>query len=154
VTRVAVEFGWRSAGEIRLDGKPVFPSLPVAPGLYRFTFEAPGAALRVYIGETDELRRRAQHYRTPGATQRTNVRMNQELLAAIRSGSRVWCAVITTASISLDEGAPQALDLSRKTGRLIVENAAMAAVIAEREADPVGGPVLMNRPGVGEADWS
>jgi hypothetical protein len=154
MTRVAVQFEWRSAGEIRSDGRPVFPSLPVAPGLYRFAFEAPGAVPRIYIGETDELRRRAQHYRTPGPTQRTNVRMNQELLAAIRSGSRVRCAVITTALISLDDGAPLSFDLSRKTGRLIVENAAMAAVIAAREADPVGGPVLMNRPGVGEAEWS
>ena len=36
----------------------------------------------------------------------------------------------------------------------IVENAAMAAIIAEREEDPMRGPVLINRPGVGEAEWS
>jgi len=154
MTRVVVDFNWQSAGEISLDGRPVFPALPVAPGLYRFTFEAPGAAPRVYIGETDELRRRAQDYRTPGATQRTNVRMNKELVDAIHGGSRVWCAVITAASISLDGASPRLLDLTRKTSRLIVENAAMAAVIAERESDPVHGPVLVNRPGVGETEWA
>jgi hypothetical protein len=153
MTRVAVEFEWRAAGEIQFDGKPVFPSVPVAPGLYRFTFEASGAARRVYIGETDDLRRRVQLYRTPGASQRTNVRMNHELVAAMRAGVLVSCAVITTASLSLDGGESRPLDLSRKTGRLIVENAAMAGVIAEREADPINGPILVNRPGVGEEEW-
>lgn len=153
MTSVAVDFEWRTAGDIRLDGRPVFPVLPSAPGLYRFSFETPNQAPRVYIGETDQLRRRAQHYRTPGATQRTNMRMHKELVDAIRGGARVTCAAITAAAISLDRGPSRPLDLSRKTSRLIVENAAMAAVIAERLADPVRGPVLMNRPGVGEAEW-
>lgn len=30
----------------------------------------------------------------------------------------------------------------------------MAAVVAERDADPVRGPVLVNRPGGGEAEWA
>jgi len=34
-----------------------------------------------------------------------------------------------------------------------VENAAMAAAIAAREADPAA-PVLVNRPGVREDDWA
>ena len=154
MTEVAVTFEWQSAGEIRVDNRPVFPALPVAPGLYRFTFLTSGAAPRVYIGETDDLRRRAQHYRTPGARQPTNVRMNREIVEAIRAGARVSCEVITQASIALDGGQRKPLELSRKTGRLIVENAAMAAVIGQREADPAGGPILVNRPGVGEAEWS
>jgi len=154
MTRVSVHFEWQRAGDVGFDGRPVFTSLPARPGLYRFTFEAPGRAPRVYIGETDNLERRARNYRTPGASQRTNVRMNEELVDAIRAGSRVSCAILTEASISLDGGASRILDLSRKTGRLIVENAAMAAVIAEREADVDHGPRLMNRPGVGEAEWA
>jgi hypothetical protein len=153
MTEVVVAFEWRSAGEIRLDGRPIFPLLPSGPGLYRFTFRAPGAPERVYIGETDDLRRRTQNHRTPGTSQRTNVPMNQEIVDAIRVGERVSCAVMTTATIALDGTPHRPLDLARKTGRLIVENAAMAAVIAEREADPVGGPSLANRPGVGEAEW-
>ncbi|HEX7948876.1 MAG TPA: hypothetical protein VF494_00900 [Candidatus Limnocylindrales bacterium] len=80
--------------------------------------------------------------------------MNEEMVAALRAAVSVTVAVITTASLSIDGGPPRALELSRKTGPQIVENAAMAEVIAERESDPVRGPVLMNRPGVGEAEWS
>lgn len=56
------------------------------PRVYRLAFHVPDAAARVYIGETDDLRRRAQNYRTPGATQRTSLRMNQELVGRIDSG--------------------------------------------------------------------
>ena len=69
-------------------------------------------------------------------------------------GVRVSQATVMGATISLDDGPWRSLDLARKTGRLILENAAIAAVLAEREADPVRGPVLVNRPGVGEAEWS
>jgi hypothetical protein len=154
VTRVAVVFEWQAAGEVMLDAaRPRFTDLPSVPGLYRLTFEGHDVS-RVYIGETDNLRRRAQRYRTPGAAQPTNVRMNKELVEALAAGGRVSCATVTEAGISLDVGEAKPLDLSRKTSRLIVENAAMAAVIAAREADPDGGPVLMNRPGVGEVEWA
>lgn len=155
MTRVAVEFEWQPIGEVTLvDGKPRFPSLPRAPGVYRLAFHVPDAAARVYIGETDDLRRRAQNYRTPGPTQRTSLRMNQELVDVLTRGVRVSQETVMGATISLDDGPWRSLDLARKTGRLILENAAMAAVLAEREADPVRGPVLVNRPGVGEAEWS
>ena len=155
MTRVAVEFEWQPVGEVTLvDGKPRFPSLPRAPGAYRLAFLVPDAAARVYIGETDDLRRRAQNYRTPGPTQRTSLRMNRELVDALARGVRVSQATIMGATISLEDGPWRSLDLARKTGRLILENAAMAAVLAEREADPVRGPVLVNRPGVGESERS
>jgi hypothetical protein len=80
--------------------------------------------------------------------------MNKELVEAIRGGSTVVCAVITAATVSLDGAPSRPLDLSRKTSRQVVDNAATAVVIAEREADPVHCPVLMNRPGVGEAEWA
>lgn len=149
-----VEFAWHVAGPIRLESRrPVFPSLPEAPGLYRFAFEWRDRPTEVYIGETDRLRRRAQHYRTPGVSQPTNVRMNEELLRALSEGTTVVCSIVTAATVFLDAGPGSVLDLGRKTSRLIVENAAIAATLAERERDPRNGPVLMNRPGVGEADW-
>jgi hypothetical protein len=80
--------------------------------------------------------------------------MNRELVDALARGVRVSQATIMGATISLEDGPWRSLDLARKTGRLILENAAMAAVLAEREADPVRGPVLVNRPGVGESEWS
>jgi len=97
MTLVAVDCAWQPVGPMQLEaGRLVFPRLVEGPGLYRLTFDWPDRARGVYIGEADDLRRRAQHYRTPGATQQTNIRMNQALVA----------------------------------------------------------PVLMNRPGVGEAEWS
>lgn len=155
MTTVRVDFAWQPVGPLVLEGRrPVFPQLPETPGLYRFTFEWRGRARGVYIGETDGLRRRAQHYRTPGPTQPTNVRINGEIVAALEARVTVSVSVITRAAISVDGRPPRDLDLSRKTSRQIVENAAMAEVIAEHEADPAHGPVLMNRPGVGEAEWS
>jgi hypothetical protein len=140
VTRVSVVFEWAAVGEVSLDGRPVFPALPASPGLYRFSFEAAGVAPSIYIGESDDLRRRLYNYRMPGASQRTNVRMHEELIVAIANGSRVSLATIGAATITLDDGPSRLLDLTRKTSRLIVENAAIAAVIAEREADPDHGP--------------
>ncbi len=155
MTRVVVDFEWERMGAITLEGvRPVFPRLPEAPGLYRFTFEWPDRARGVYIGETDGLRRRAQHYRSPGPTQRTNVRMKQEIVTALSAGVNVTLAIVTNASMTIDGGPVRTLDLARKTSRQVVENAAMAEAIAQREADPARGPVLMNRPGVGEAEWS
>jgi hypothetical protein len=70
--RLSVEYSWRELGAIRLDAaKLVFPSAPEVPGLYRFDFGD-----RIYVGETDRLRRRFQGYRTPGPTQTTNIRLN------------------------------------------------------------------------------
>lgn len=155
MTRVAVEFEWQPIGEVALvDGKLRFANLPRTPGVYRLAFHVPDVAARVYIGETDDLRRRAQNYRTPGPTQRTSLRMNQELVETLARGVRVSQDAITDATISLNDGPWGSLDLARKTFRLMLENAAMAAVLAERKADPVRGPVLVNRPGVGEAEWS
>jgi hypothetical protein len=154
MTSVSVAFEWRPVDNVRLEsGRPAFATLDDLPGVYRFDFEWPNRASGVYIGETDRLRRRAQHYRTPGAGQPTNLRMNQELVSALSAGVRVAFAIVTAATIELDGGAAVALDLARKTGRLIVENAAIAAVIAERDADPLAGPILMNRAGVGEDEW-
>jgi len=44
-------------------GKLSFPLAPEVPGIYRFDLGE-----LVYVGETDRLRRRFQHYRTPGPT--------------------------------------------------------------------------------------
>lgn len=58
--KVSVEFEWTNPTKIELDpdGKLKFPNLPLDPGLYRFWL---GGVERsaVYIGETDNLRRRA-----------------------------------------------------------------------------------------------
>lgn len=64
--KMSVEFEWTNAATIEFgpDGKLTFPNLPLDPGLYRLWLGGAGQS-SVYIGETDNLRRRASHYRIP-----------------------------------------------------------------------------------------
>ncbi|HEY3355360.1 MAG TPA: hypothetical protein VGQ83_19075 [Polyangia bacterium] len=158
MTTLAVTFYWRQAGRVALDarGGLVFPSLPAVPGLYRFWIESdprPG----VYIGEASDLRRRMQHYRTPGPSQTTNVRLNMLLKDAIGGGSVVSVWILTEAEMRLDAEEPQPLDLNRRNGRLIAEQAAITATAIEDVSDLDGPPVyprLLDRPGVGEDEYA
>ena len=105
----------RSAARIR------FPGAPAAPGIYRFDLGD-----RVYIGETSQLKRRFQGYRTPGASQATNIRLNSGLTALLQSGRAATAASVTTAVVDVD-GMRVPLDLSYKPARLLVESAALVA---------------------------
>jgi hypothetical protein len=118
--RLSVEFSWREVGAIRLDGaKLVFPSAPETPGLYRFDFGD-----RIYIGETDRLRRRFQHYRTPGSTQTTNIRLNALMGEVLAVPGTAVVSVITEATVKID-GVWSELDLNHRSARLLLENAAL-----------------------------
>ncbi len=89
--RVCIDFEWEPAGAIRIDssGKLEFPRLPAEPGIYRIRF-TDGTKWSAYIGESDNLRRRARNYRNPGPTQQTSKRVNALLLAAAARGSLGW----------------------------------------------------------------
>ena len=158
MTRLSVEFGWREVGELALDeaGRLRFPVAPRAPGLYRFWVGSARERPGIYIGEASDIRRRLQHYRTPGSGQLTNRRMNASLSEQLRRGAIVTVSVLIAAHVRLDSGHWGELDLSRKNQRLVVEQAAIAsALLVEDSAahgvatDPVR-PRLLNRPGVGE----
>lgn len=124
--RVAVTFSWSSLGDVGLDaGRLVFPPAPERAGIYRFDLGD-----RVYVGETDRLRRRFQHYRTPGPSQRTNLRLNQEMLEVLDRGGRVAVSVVLEATIDVDED-PASLDLTVKSARRLVESAAETAARLE-----------------------
>ena len=119
---VCVDFAWRDAGSIRVEaGRLRFPKVPEAPGVYRFDL-----GQTVYIGEADRLRRRFQHYRTPGLTQAPNIRLNALMLRLLGEGSAVTVCAITTATVEVD-GHRWPLDLGEKAARLLVENAALNA---------------------------
>lgn len=135
---VRVDAEWREAGLIALDaeGDVLFPLLPPMPGIYRVTLSgAPGQERgRIYIGETDDLRRRATNYRNPGPTQDTNIRLNAALKAQLTGGGTARLAVVTAARVQEgDTGDAVVLDLSRKAPRLLVENAAL--VMAQLAGD-------------------
>lgn len=120
--RIAVDFSWVDLGPIALEaGRLRFPQAPEVPGIYRF-----GMGDRSYIGETDRLRRRFQHYRTPGPTQSTNLRLNALMTEMLANGKPIMAAVVTAVEAEID-GARCQLDLRNKEARLLVESAALVA---------------------------
>lgn len=129
---VQVAFEWREIGEATWDsGRIRFPAVDDVPGVYRFDLGD-----RVYIGEADRLRRRFQHYRTPGSGQLTNLRLNAAMVAILATPQPVLVAVATTAE-AIIEGLAKPLDLRLKSARVLVE---AAAITVERHA----GTVLKN----------
>ena len=135
----------------------VFPPVPRQPGLYRFWIESDEERPGVYFGEAAELRRRMQNYRTPGISQSTNIRLNELLKSALRAGCVVTLSIVTEVVVTLDSREPRDLDLDRRNVRLIAEQAAIAAAAVENLAGsddeaPIY-PRLLDRPGVGEAEY-
>ena len=117
---VAVQFSWRDVGHVNIDcDRLLFPVVPEAPGVYRFTLDG-----GVYFGETDRLKRRFQHYRTPGPSQSTNIRLNAKMRELVEAGGRVEVSIITDAELAV-QGIRQPLDLGHKAGRLLIESAAI-----------------------------
>jgi hypothetical protein len=159
MTRFAIDFDWQDAGPVMLDPaeRLLFPTLSTSPGLYRFWIDGGEERPSVYVGEAAHLRQRMQHYRTPGPTQPTNLRVNALLLAALQSRRLVSVAIILQVSVSLDGTDPRNLRLDRRNARLIAEQAAIAAIQIEELKGPVDGrlirPTLLDRPGVGEAEY-
>ena len=135
---------WLEGGPVTLDaaGKPTFGPLDDVPGLYRLTLDGglTGKRPRIYIGETDSLRRRLSgNYRNPGSGQQTSLRINALLREHLAAGGTVTLAVATTAALRLS-GTGRHLDLTRKAGRLLAENAALvlAQVIDDAEIVNLG----------------
>src|SRR5208282_6601172 len=96
--KIGVEFRWSDAGEVQLDtaGKPEFPKLSPNPGVYAFRF-ATQEETTVYIGEAENMQRRAAHYRSPGPSQATNIRLNERMRSHLASNGRITMHLITRA---------------------------------------------------------
>lgn len=124
--RVSVEMKWRYLGALMLDanGNVVFPSAPTVPGLYRFRLMDNHNAQH-YIGETAGLRRRFQHYRTPGPSQKTNIRVNVLFKEYLGSGGCVEVDIIVDGVKLLVRGTMIDADLHNKALRRLLENAAL-----------------------------
>lgn len=138
---VRVWLQWLDGGTVMLDasGKLAFGGLEATPGLYRMRLagDVTGQRPRVYIGESDNLRRRLSgNYRTPGPRQQTSLRINALLREHLRADGAVELGVATTATMWLN-GAEQALDLNRKAGRLLAESAALVLAQAADDAEIV-----------------
>ena len=130
---LAVRLTFVPAGQVVLDesGRPRFPALPTQPAAYRLTFTGVGPD-RVYMGETDNTRRRGQNYRTPGPSQRTSLRINALLRDHLAAGGTAALAIASTAEVIRD-GLGARLDLAGKAGRVLAEHAALAAATLDGE---------------------
>lgn len=118
--RVTLDFEWDEIGIVVLEGGNLrFPLAPNTPGIYRFGF-----GQTVYVGETDRLPRRFQHYRTPGVSQPTNVRLKTRMIEHLALDGKVAVAIIDKGRIDID-GRHCPLDFSLKSTRLLFESAAI-----------------------------
>ena len=94
---VQVRMRWHLAAAVMLDdaGRLVFPLLPHSPGIYRLTLADASGQTRsqVYVGESEDLRRRTGHYRRPGPTQQTSLRINALLQDHPAAGTRTSEAI-------------------------------------------------------------
>lgn len=117
---------WRPLGQVRRDtsGRLTLPKPPAQPGIYCFRVRHDGTERR-YIGETDNLARRFNNYRTPGGTQPTNVRINAILLEALCSGAEVSASAVIDGAWVNWGTAPVKADLSNRSARCLFENAAI-----------------------------
>lgn len=122
-----VTFSWQQLGNVFIDQKDrlAFPRTPISPAIYRFMIKK-GKTCEFYIGETDEISRRLQHYRTPGVTQRTNRRLTTLMKDCLGKGGSVEVAIIENANMSaISSETP--LDLSDKLQRRLIEHAAIVS---------------------------
>jgi len=128
---LSLRFSWRNIGDVELDqqGKLRFPRAPSRPGIYRFDV-AGVSGKRAYIGETDTLDRRFQHYRTPGPTQSTNIRLNALMSEVIKAGGRVSVSVMTDGAVVTVNDSETQPRLDIKSDRVMCEQ---AAIFASRE---------------------
>ena len=95
----------------------LFPAALRRFGLYRFRFRGNGLD-RHCVGETDELQRRFQQYRTPGRSQQTNIGMNAEFRAHPAAGRNIEVDIVAG-------GEPVRADLADKAIRRLPERAAL-----------------------------
>ncbi|MDP8927236.1 MAG: hypothetical protein M3O70_01295 [Actinomycetota bacterium] len=91
--QVEVGLVWNAIGFVTLDGrgKPTFPELPSDPAVYRLALDGPSRP-SLYIGETENLRRRSGNYRNPGPSQQTSTRISALLRRHLQVGGtiRLW----------------------------------------------------------------
>ena len=124
--KIFVDFQFVEIGQVKIDlGKLSFPTAPEEPGIYKFLIRDD-----IYVGETDRLRRRFQHYRTPGPSQTTNIRLNKSMMNSLSEGFDIIVSTVQEAVIFVD-GVESGLDLSLKSSRLLVESAVLTAARLE-----------------------
>ncbi len=83
-----LEIGFRKVGDVRLVDKGLYIEITEEAEsrniLYSFVVDGEP----VYVGKTTQpLKKRMYGYKNPGSTQATNIRINSNLITAIKKGS-------------------------------------------------------------------
>ncbi len=130
---VAVRFGWVRVGPIVGTGTGLaWPAMPAGAGVYRFTLRL-GERVRLYVGETDDFRRRFSQYANPGPTQSTNLKMKARLLELLNEkGGQAHIEVAADVTLFLNGLALNPIDLPDVFVRRLLENAALVQVAAAK----------------------
>lgn len=108
----------------------LFPAAPRRFGFYRSRFRGNGPD-RHCVGETDELQRCFQQYRTPGRSRQADIGMNAEFRAHSTAGGNIEIDIVAGVE-------PVRADLADKgIGRLLehaalVEGAASGTIFLDR----------------------
>ena len=119
--RTSIAYEWQHAGSATLvKDKLGLPVLPPRPGVYRFVISHSGGTTSAYVGEADNLFRQTGNYRNPGPSQPTNQRLNSLLSMVLGDGGSVAVDIVTAGLLGGD-----ALDLSSRAGRCLVESTAL-----------------------------
>jgi hypothetical protein len=130
VRRATVMYEWQAAGTVGIvNDRLEMPALEGRPGIYRFAIAEANGSTCFYVGETDNLSRRMSHYRNPGPSQQTNVRLHARLQKVLAQGGRVEMSVVVAALCT-----GEALDLSHRPARLLIENAELCELRGRGQA--------------------
>jgi hypothetical protein len=126
---VQCRFDWKSVGSIEVDDDGLrTPSLLTEPGIYLILYRHAGRERR-YVGEAANLQRRFAHYRRPGPSQQTNLRMNDRCRRVSAAGGSIELHLAVDVQLVVD-GRTLDADLGSEFVRRFVENAALIEVLA------------------------
>jgi hypothetical protein len=123
----ALRLNWIPKGRLVLDAqdKVQFPNAPAIGGLYRFKTRYPDGRFALYIGESENLRRRFSNYRNPGPSQQTSLRINAWLIELLSGGGEVSVAIVENARMTTKHGETGA-DFTVKSIRRLFEQLAIS----------------------------
>ena len=119
---------WKRAGRIRrsIDGRTLqFTKVENDPGVYRIMFEADRVSRQVYIGESEDRRRRAQAYQRGRAGQGTTRRVHDALKETLRQPGATARFQVAREPAFKVRGRLVPLVMTSSFNRRMVENAAL-----------------------------
>jgi hypothetical protein len=103
------------------------------PAVYRWLVykTIPGDLKEIYVGETDQLSRRIQHYLRPGPSQATNKRINYLFHQRAAAGCRIVLQYLSFTAFHVGGHVFSPNDLTKKHIRVALEHLFFSFAVAE-----------------------